>query len=237
MDASQAGEGKLDVTISCNGAEVRSEIKPIGRAKYEVTFIPREVAPHFIDVQFNDTQVDGAYRSELKHVPANKHPATARLNCANNAPFPGAPFRCDVIDGSRAIATGDGLSKALVGDTAWFEIDPNSPPLVEPEVVISGPNGGRVPFQMRKTSRGTFKVEYIPTEVGAHVISAKYAEATVGGSPFTCNVFDPRKIRMGDLPDGYVNKDYSFTVDATSAGRAELEVGIETNNRPVRVTR
>lgn len=59
MDASQAGEGKLDVTVTCQGVEVRADISPIGRGRYEVTFVPREVATHFVDVQFNDTQVDG----------------------------------------------------------------------------------------------------------------------------------------------------------------------------------
>ena len=63
VDASQAGEGKLDVTISCQGSEVVAEIHSLGRGRYEVSFVPRQVSPHFIDVQFNDTQVDGEWHA------------------------------------------------------------------------------------------------------------------------------------------------------------------------------
>ena len=59
MDASQAGEGKLDISVTSGGAIVHAEITQIGRGKYEVSFVPRDVNPHFVDVQFNDTQVDG----------------------------------------------------------------------------------------------------------------------------------------------------------------------------------
>lgn len=105
-----------------------------------------------------------------------------------NVDISGAPFRCEIIDGSRSLAEGDGLKRACVGETAWFEIDPRGPPIAEAEVSISSPSGTRVPTTGRKTSRGTFRFEYVPTEVGPHKIACKYAETALNGSPFTCQV-------------------------------------------------
>lgn len=120
--------------------------------------------------------------------------------------FSGAPFRCEIIDGSRATAEGDGLRRACVGEVAWFEIDPRGPPIAEAEVKITSPVGARVVSQLRKTSRGTFRVEYTPMEVGPHKIACKYAETPLNGSPFVCEVFDPRNVRVSDLPDGFVGE-------------------------------
>jgi hypothetical protein len=39
--------------------EVPAEIIPLGRGKYEVSFIPREAVLHLIHVSFNDTQIEG----------------------------------------------------------------------------------------------------------------------------------------------------------------------------------
>jgi hypothetical protein len=68
VDASAAGEGKLDVNVTCHGIEVPADIASLGRGKYQVTFIPREVAPHFIDVQFNETQVEGMLPFFIKSI-------------------------------------------------------------------------------------------------------------------------------------------------------------------------
>ncbi|GAU89920.1 hypothetical protein RvY_02412-2 [Ramazzottius varieornatus] len=205
VDASQAGEGKLDISVTSGGAIVHAEITQISRGgKYEVSFIPRDVNPHFVDIQFNDTQVDGA------------------------------PFRCEIIDGSRSLAEGDGLKRACVGETAWFEIDPRGPPIAEAEVSISSPSGTRVSTTGRKTSRGTFRFEYVPTEVGPHKIACKYAETALNGSPFTCQVYDPRAVRVGELHDGYVNKEYTFQVDTSMAGQGDVEVEIDAGGRQIK---
>ncbi|OQV23311.1 Filamin-B [Hypsibius exemplaris] len=207
VDASQAGEGKLDVNVSCRGAEVPAEITSLGRGKYEVVFIPREVSPHFIDVQFNDTQVEGA------------------------------PFRCEIIDGSRSIAEGDGLKKAFVGENAWFEIDPHGPALAEAEVKITSPSGGRVVTQDRKTSRDTFRFEYVPTEPGPHKIVCKYAGTHLKASPFLCDVYDIRNVRVSELADGYVGKESTFQVDtSTAGGPGEVEVEVESSGRTIKAT-
>lgn len=198
MDASTAGEGKLDVNVSCQGVEVRADITPIGRGRYEVTFIPREVATHFIDVQFNDTQVDGTKSVNLSQ--------SRSLSNSGFGSFSGAPFRCEIIDGSRSTAEGDGLKHGVVGEVAWFEIDPRGPPIADAEVKITSPTGVKVQTQMRKTSRGTFRVEYTPMEVGPHKIACKYAETPLNGSPFVCDVCDPRNVRISELPDGFVGK-------------------------------
>jgi filamin len=148
--------------------------------------------------------------------------------------FVGAPFRCDIIDGSRSVAEGDGLKRACVGENAWFEIDPKGPAIADAEVKITSPSGARVATQNRKTSRGTFRFEYIPQEVGSHKIACKYAGTELNGSPFTCEVYDPLNVRVSELTDGYVGKECTFQVDTSTAGQGDLQVEIESGNRSVK---
>jgi filamin len=132
-----------------------------------------------------------------------------------------------VHDPSQFRVTGDGLTRACVGETAWFEIDPRGATNAEAGVKITSPSGGRVPCQMTKTSRGIIRVEYIPSEVGPHRISTKYAGVSLTGSPFECQVYDPRQVQVKDLHDGYVAKENTFRVDASKAGQGDLQVDIE----------
>ena len=113
-----------------------------------------------------------------------------------------------VHDPSQFRVTGDGLKLAYVGEMAWFEIDPRGAASgsTEAGVKITSPSGGRVACQITKNSRGIIRVEYVPSEVGPHRISTKYAGTALTGSPFTCEVIDPNSVHVTDLHDGYVGK-------------------------------
>lgn len=126
-----------------------------------------------------------------------------------------------VHDPSQFRVTGDGLTRACVGDTAWFEIDPRGAASANAEVgvKITSPSGAKVNPVITRTSRGLIRIEYVPLEVGPHRISVKYAGTALTGSPFTCEVYDPRKVRVEDLRDGYVGKENVFKVNQQNPQR------------------
>jgi filamin len=59
VDASQAGEGSLEIGISCNGHYIPNQVKPLGNSKFEVHFLPQEPSIHYANINFNSEPVKG----------------------------------------------------------------------------------------------------------------------------------------------------------------------------------
>ena len=54
MFSSHAGEGTLELVVTTGKSSVRAEVAARSRGLYEVTFVPQEPIPHFINITFND---------------------------------------------------------------------------------------------------------------------------------------------------------------------------------------
>ncbi len=61
VDAGQAGEGSLEIGISCNGQYIPNQVKPLGNSKFEVHFLPQEAAIHYANINFNNDPVKGKH--------------------------------------------------------------------------------------------------------------------------------------------------------------------------------
>ena len=60
VDASKAGEGNLEITISARGRNIPTQVHPQGSAKFMVSFVPLEGIDHIISITFNKELVPGA---------------------------------------------------------------------------------------------------------------------------------------------------------------------------------
>ncbi|KAF5298465.1 hypothetical protein FQR65_LT01244 [Abscondita terminalis] len=59
VDASEAGEGNLEITISARGLNIPTQVHPQGNARFAVSFVPAEACDHIINVAFNKRPVVG----------------------------------------------------------------------------------------------------------------------------------------------------------------------------------
>lgn len=59
VDAAGAGEGTLELVVSTANNTVKAEVTACARGQYQVTFIPQQPVPHFVNVTFNDISIDG----------------------------------------------------------------------------------------------------------------------------------------------------------------------------------
>ena len=59
VDASQAGEGQLEISI--NEGEVPNHVQVVGGGRCLVSFTPEQTKPHLIDIKFNGETVAGEY--------------------------------------------------------------------------------------------------------------------------------------------------------------------------------
>ncbi len=62
MDASQAGEGNLEITISARGRNIPTKVHPQGSARFAVSFVPLEAIDHVITITFNKEAVPGTVK-------------------------------------------------------------------------------------------------------------------------------------------------------------------------------
>lgn len=59
VDAVEAGEGTLELVISTQQSTVKAEVVACSRGLYDVTFVPHQLAPHFVNISFNEEDVPG----------------------------------------------------------------------------------------------------------------------------------------------------------------------------------
>ena len=57
VDASQAGEGQLEISV--NEGEVPNHVAVVGGGRCLVSFTPEAAKPHLIDIKFNGETVPG----------------------------------------------------------------------------------------------------------------------------------------------------------------------------------
>ena len=197
VNCEAGGPGNLMAKISGPTGNVGTDIKELKDRDYKVKYTPLEAGPHTVSVLW-----DG------KHV-------------ANS------PFTCLVADPAKCIATGPGLTGAVVGEAQHFTVktDQAGPGTLSAEA--QGP-AGPVPVQIRDEGRGNFTCTYVPKESGRHTIDVHWSDAPISGSPFKVNAVvpaDASKCVVSDLPTGrlHAGKTYHFDVDTRQAGTGELK--------------
>ncbi|KRZ56858.1 Filamin-B [Trichinella nativa] len=197
IDAGKAGAGNMEIVISVDGRNLPNHVQAEGNAKFRVSFTPQESKVHLISVRFNDEPVSGS------------------------------PIKVNVLDASSCELAGAGLCNAVVGKTTHFTLDLNQKNAAECNVVITAPDKIAVPVKCFQQKNGQFRVEYTPTIVGReYEVEVTLNDRPLKGSPFKCNVFDPKQVRLVELDPVITGKETAFKVNSTDAGNAELNASI-----------
>ena len=137
VDASQAGEGTLELVVTTARASVRAEVQARSRGLYDVTFVPTEATPHFVNITFNE--------QDIKHSPFE-------VNVVADAER-GARYEKRNQHFSDLVLRGDGLVKASVGRDAVFTV--NAKTMMEKvSVKLYDPNGRVVPHREAEVQTG-----------------------------------------------------------------------------------
>ncbi|CAG0906552.1 unnamed protein product [Cyprideis torosa] len=109
VDAGQAGEGNLEITISAQGRNIPTQVHPQGSARFLVSFVPLEATDHIVSISFN------------------------------KEPVPGSPFVAHVAtDPNRLHVSGQSLASTPVGKPAYFTISNVTGTVEDVEVNVEG---------------------------------------------------------------------------------------------------
>uniref|UniRef100_A0A8C2WE17 Filamin B n=1 Tax=Cyclopterus lumpus TaxID=8103 RepID=A0A8C2WE17_CYCLU len=169
LDISETDLSLLTASIvSPSGRDEPCLLKRMANNHIGISFIPREVGEHQVSILKN-----------------GRHVA--------NSPITIMVVQSEIGDASQVKAHGDGLVQGTTFDNASFVVDTRDAGYGGLALAIEGPS--KVDIQTEDLEDGTCQVAYCPTEPGNYIVSIRFAEEHVPGSPFTVRVTGEGRIR------------------------------------------
>jgi filamin len=205
IDGSKAGSGNLEILV--NGGRVTSSVRALGGQRFVACFTPHETGIHTVQITFNGETV------------------------------PGSPWHINIMNSSPGLTPLGESTKLIPANTpAVFEILP--PPgstLSRGECVatVLSPNKSKVNARItQEAANGAMRIEFIPKEVGTHIVEASIGGTKLSGGPLIAKVYDSSLIQVSDVKSGVVGIPCQFRVDASAAGEGQLEISINEGEVP-----
>uniref|UniRef100_A0AC35FWR0 Filamin n=1 Tax=Panagrolaimus sp. PS1159 TaxID=55785 RepID=A0AC35FWR0_9BILA len=242
VDAGRAGFGNLEMAIKdSDGIIIPSHVSQLesGSAKFLVTFNPTSLGTFTVNVTFNKEVIKGSpfevkIVENLSNVQGGGVPSdtstlesTKKKNIKKEKKDAKKEKNGIKKGGSKAPSVEKIPSLSRVGKHAILLL--SAPPGSQIEVFVFDASRNELPVQILNDEEGDEEIKqirFIPEIVGDHEISIKVDDMEVTGSPFICRVHDPTKIKVGEIPNGIINKPVHFVVDAAEAGVGNLEVAV-----------
>ncbi|XP_076270429.1 filamin-type immunoglobulin domains fbug isoform X3 [Rhynchophorus ferrugineus] len=204
IDGSGAGSGDLEILVE--GGRVTSSVRSLGGQRFRAAFTPHQALPHRVDIKFNRETV------------------------------PGSPWHVNIVDNTGANVSVMGESTRLVpaNSPAVFEIITNTNTAPDDLMVhVIAPSKRTVPARVLPGNRtGVQSVEFVPTEVGTHIVEVTINGEKLPSGPLIAKVYDSGLIQVADVSGGVVGQPVQFRVDASQAGEGQLEISINEGEVP-----
>ncbi|VVC87914.1 unnamed protein product [Leptidea sinapis] len=89
VDAAQAGEGNLEITVAARGLNIPTQVHPQGNARFTVSFTPTEACEHVVNVSFNKSSRLSTHHRCLRGW-SKRRPRYFARTCPNGASVPAA---------------------------------------------------------------------------------------------------------------------------------------------------
>lgn len=145
---------------SPSGIEEPCYIRQIDATHIGVSFTPREAGDHWITVKCNGMMIP-------------------------KSPFRVKVDKSQVGDASKVIVTGNGRANAICQEFNDITVDTRNAGYGGLSVSIEGPS--KCELNCKEAKDGLISLAYRPTEPGTYLLSVKFADSHVEGSPFTVN--------------------------------------------------
>ncbi|XP_054168385.1 filamin-C-like [Oppia nitens] len=204
VDASNSGEGNLEIAVNAKGENIITQVHPMGGAKFGVSFVANDNIDHIVSITFNGQPVLGS-------------PFVVHINPdMNKVSVSGSALHFAPID-SIAVLT----IHNILSESDLF-------------VIIADPTGQPIATTIKKDTHSdlTF-LEFMPTVPGEYAIQLKYKGIAIMGSPFSSKVYDIKRICVKEIPrEIVIGKAVTFIVEATNAGPGNLEVIVNNGKVP-----
>ncbi|KAH9410258.1 hypothetical protein TYRP_010016 [Tyrophagus putrescentiae] len=203
VDAKKSAKAPLDVQVSTDKGPIAEKpvIKDNGNGTYDVTYKPPpEGSPCNVKVTYGGKDIKGStFQMKVKK---KSEPGNVKLS-------------------------GPGLGKEVPASLPTeFTVDTKNAGFGPLEVVIANPKGQPMRYWKTDYKDGTYKITYVPEDIGEHKVTVKFDGQEVA-PPFTVNSVqtgDAAKCEIeGALKDKInANEEVSVKVTASGAGNGSL---------------
>ncbi|XP_074525668.1 filamin B a [Halichoeres trimaculatus] len=169
LDINETDLSLLTASIKApSGRDEPCLLKRMANNHIGISFIPREVGEHKVSILKNG-----------QHIP--------------NSPVTIMVIQSEIGDASQVKAHGDGLVRGTTFTDANFVVDTRDAGYGGLALSIEGPS--KVDIQTEDIEDGACGVTYCPTEPGNYIVSIRFADQHVPGSPFTVQVTGEGRIK------------------------------------------
>ncbi|XP_077459894.1 filamin-B-like [Stigmatopora argus] len=141
---------------------------PNDDSRVGISFVPREAGEHRVSVTRDGRHVAGS-------------PVTVVV------------VQSEIGDADRVRARGEGLVRGTTFADASFVVDARDAGYGGLGLAVEGPS--KVDIRTEDVEDGTCRVSYCPTEPGNYIVSIRFSEKHIAGSPFTVQVTGEGRIR------------------------------------------
>uniref|UniRef100_A0A2M4CKF2 Putative actin-binding cytoskeleton protein filamin n=1 Tax=Anopheles darlingi TaxID=43151 RepID=A0A2M4CKF2_ANODA len=204
IDGSQAGSGNLEILV--NGGRVTSAVRALGNQRFIASFTPHESGVHTVQITFNEETV------------------------------PGSPWNINIMSSPGLTALGESTRLVPANLPAVFEVLPPPGASIRGSdcvATVLSPSKAKVSARVtHESSNGALRIEFVPSEVGTHIVEASIGGTTLVGGPLIAKVYDSSLIQVTDVNGGVVGQPCQFRVDASAAGEGQLEISINEGEVP-----
>ncbi|CAH2313059.1 filamin-B isoform X3 [Pelobates cultripes] len=199
LDINESDLSLLSASIKApSGHDEPCILKRLPNNHIGISFIPREVGEHLVSIKKNG-----------RHVP--------------NSPISIMVYQSEIGDANKVKVFGPGLTEGRTFEMSDFVVDTREAGYGGLSLSVEGPS--KVDIQTEDLEDGTCQVSYCPTEPGVYIISIKFADEHVPGSPFTAKVTGEGRVK-----ESIVRRRKAPSV-ATVGGICELNLRIPEINK------
>ncbi|XP_021099603.1 filamin-B isoform X8 [Heterocephalus glaber] len=169
LDISETDLSTLTASIKApSGRDEPCLLKRLPNNHVGISFIPREVGEHLVSIKKNGNHVA-------------------------NSPVSIMVVQSEIGDARRAKVYGRGLSEGRTFEMSDFIVDTRDAGYGGISLAVEGPS--KVDIQTEDLEDGTCKVSYFPTVPGVYIVSTKFADEHVPGSPFTVKISGEGRVK------------------------------------------
>ncbi|XP_066474121.1 filamin-B isoform X2 [Tiliqua scincoides] len=169
LDINETDLSLLTASIKApSGRDEPCLLKRLPNNHIGISFIPREVGEHLVSIMKNGS-----------HVP--------------NSPVSIMVVESEIGDASRARVSGRGLVEGRTFEMCDFIVDTRHAGYGGISLAVEGPS--KVDIQTEDLEDGTCRVSYFPTVPGVYIVSTKFADEHIPGSPFTVKISGEGRVK------------------------------------------
>ncbi|OQR76295.1 hypothetical protein BIW11_07866, partial [Tropilaelaps mercedesae] len=130
-----------------------------------------------------------------------------------------------------------GIAPCALGSLVEVLINSNGAQSRGVQIEAVSPSGAVIPCEVDVDQRkSSFRASFVPRVVGEWQINVTYGREHISGSPFTCYVYDPTKIKLRTPVRYEAGRESQIAVDTKDAGWGKLNLLLELNGRKLPVT-